>query len=186
MIRINLLPVKKKKKKPKPVPGYIVATILLTVIITIGMVYTHYSLSEEITTLKQKKNANAKRLKQLQAKIKELRNYERLVRAVEERKKVILQLKKNQALPVKILDELSRQLPSGVWLTRLNYKGKRVSIEGVAFTNSDVVTYVKNLKRSNLFTSVFLTESKEQNIKAGGLKKGITVYNFKVTMGVKG
>ncbi len=185
MIRINLLPTKKKKKKPKPIPGYIAATVISTVVIVIAIVFVGYQLNTTLDTLRARKVSNEAKLKDLRAKLKKLRNYEKLVVDVEKKKKIIIGLRKRQALPVKILDELSRLLPTGVWLNQLTYTGKRVNINGSAFTNSDVVKYVNNLKRSKLFQSVFLAESKYKPIGGKG-KKAIPVYNFKIFLNVKG
>ena len=185
MIRINLIEVK-KKKKPKPLPTTVVIAVLLTLFALIGVVYTHYSLNDELSMLRSKKAKNEKRLKVLNKKVKALKNYEKLVKSVENKKKVIIDLRKNQALPVKVLDEISRLLPDTVWLTKLRYNGKTVTFDAVAFTNSDVVTYINNLKRSPLFVNVYLSESKEQSIKVAGMTKGIRVYKFKASMGVRG
>ncbi|HHN64521.1 MAG TPA: hypothetical protein ENK09_04085 [Nitrospirae bacterium] len=185
MIRINLIEAK-KKKKPKPLPVPVVLAVLLTLFTVIGVVYIHYSLTDEIGALKSKKTENDNRLRVLNKKIKELKNYEKLVKSVEKKKKVIIGLRKNQALPVRVLDEISRLLPDTVWLTSLRYTGKRVSIDAMAFTNSDIVTYINNLKRSPLFVNVYLSESVEKFVKEAGMAKGIRVYKFKATIGIRG
>ncbi|NOX19831.1 MAG: PilN domain-containing protein [Nitrospirae bacterium] len=181
MIRINLLPTKKKKKKPKPIPGYIAAVVIITVILVIILVFVGYQKQSTLNNLRIRKQTNEEKLKDLRAKLKKLRNYEKLVVDVEKKKKIIIDLRKNQALPVKILDELSRELPNGVWLSQLSYNGSNINLMGSAFTNSDVVKYVNNLKRSKLFKSVFLAESKFKPVGGKG-RKSIAVYNFKITM----
>ena len=64
----------------------------------------------------------------------------------QKRKEIIEQLGKNKTLPVKILDEVSRLLPPGVWLTSMDVVGDKVNLSCTAFTNTDVVNYVDNLK----------------------------------------
>ncbi|MGW8179722.1 MAG: PilN domain-containing protein, partial [bacterium] len=54
-----------------------------------------------------------------------------------------------------------------------------VSLKGFAFTNSNVVEFVNNLKRSSLFTDVYLEESKETNVEK------IDVYEFKLRFMVR-
>ncbi len=185
MIRINLLPTKKKKKKPTPVPGYIAATVILTVIVVIALVFVYYQTQSTYNTLKATKADNEARLKDLRAKLKKLKNYEKLVVDVEKKKKIIIGLREKQSVPVKILDELSRQLPTGVWLSELRYNGRNIKLVGSAFTNSDVVNYVNNLKKSNLFSSVFLAESKHRSMRTGK-KRSLSIYNFIINMTVKG
>ena len=67
MIRINLIEVK-KKKKPKPLPTSVVVAVLLTLFVVIGVVYTHYSLNDELSMLRNKKTENDKRLRVLNKK----------------------------------------------------------------------------------------------------------------------
>ncbi|NOZ25203.1 MAG: PilN domain-containing protein [Nitrospirae bacterium] len=184
MIRINLLPVK-RKKKPKPIPGFVVATVVASIIVIVGVVFAYVNIKEEIKTLQARKTANEQKLQELKKKLKALENYETLVKAVERKKGVILQLRKNQGVPVRLMDELSKDLPNGIWLKELKTMGNTVDIEGYAFTNSDVVKYVNRLKKSPLFNSVYLAESKRKEISAGGTKEKIPVYNFKIKLGVK-
>ena len=185
MIRINLLPVK-RKKKPKPIPGFLAVAVILIIITSIGVVYAYFNIKEEIKTLQVKKVSNEQRLKELKKKLKELENYESLVKSVEQKKKVIIQLRKNQSIPVRLLDEISKHLPNGIWLSVLRVKDKSVNIEGYAFTNSDVVKYVNNLKGSALFNSVYLAESKHGEISEEGLKEKVPVYKFKIRLKIKG
>ncbi|VAX30606.1 hypothetical protein MNBD_NITROSPIRAE02-626 [hydrothermal vent metagenome] len=184
MIRINLLPVK-RKKKPKPVPGFIIATVIATVIVLVGVLFTYVNIKEEVKSLQAKKTSNEQKLQDLKKKLKALENYETLVKAVERKKGVILQLRKNQGVPVRLMDELSKNLPNGIWLKELKVKGNLVDIEGYAFTNSDVVKYVNRLKKSSLFSSVYLAESKRKEISEGGSKEKIPVYNFKIKLGIR-
>ncbi len=185
MIRVNLLPTKKKKKKPTPIPGFIAATVIATVVVVIASVFVYYQTQSTINSLKTTKARNETRIKDLRARLKKLKNYEKLVVDVEKKKKIIIGLREKQSIPVKILDELSKLLPTGVWLTQLTYNGRNIRIVGSAFTNSDVVNYVNNLKRSKLFNSVFLAESlhKQMNV---GKKRRLSIYNFKINMTVKG
>ncbi len=185
MIRINLLPVK-RKKKPKPVPGFIIATVIATVIVLIGVLFTYVNIKEELKSLQARKAANEQKLQDMRRKLKALENYETLVKTVERKKGVILQLRKNQGIPVRLMDEVSRDLPNGIWLKELKFNGNTVDMEGYAFTNSDVVKYVNRLKKSPLFNSVYLAESKRKEISEGGSKEKIPVYNFKIKLGVSG
>ncbi len=185
MIRVNLLPTKKKKKKPTPVPGFIAAMVIATVVVLIASAFVYYQTQNTLNTLKARKAQNETRLKDLRTRLKKLRNYEKLVVEVEKKKKIIIGLREKQAVPVKILDELSRLLPTGVWLTQLTFNGKDLNILGSAFTNSDVVNYVNNLKKSRLFNSVFLAESLHKQMNAGKKQK-LSIYNFKISMTVKG
>ena len=92
---------------------------------------------------------------------------------------IIERLKKNQIVPLRLLDEVSEMLPKGVWLNDLQDKGGLVSIEGYAFSNSDLVSYVQNLKGSEYLTNVMLVESRQ------AVLGEISIYKFKLTFRVQ-
>jgi len=177
MIKINLLPTKKKKTLilPRPFIYGIVATIVLLVVV---IMLTFY-LNKQITTMKNNLFAKEQRLKQLQAKLIEVQNYERDNQEFRQKTKIIEQLKKNQAAPLILLDEVSDKLPNGVWLTKLEDEGGTVSIEGFAFTNSDLVRYVQNLKNSKYLSEVMLIESRQTDL------EGFSIYKFNLTFKIK-
>lgn len=188
MIRINLFPIKKKKKKkrkPAPVPGFLIATVLLILAICVGSFYFYIAIKDEIRNLQTKRGANEMQIKELKNQLKALTNYEGLIKSIEEKKSVIVQLRKNQDIPVSLLDELSVRLPEGVWLKEFLFQGKGLNIEGYAFSNSDVVKYVNNLKESKLFDIVYLSESKQESITEKDVQGSIPVYSFKLLLSVK-
>lgn len=181
MIRINLLPVaKKRKKKPKPIPSFVVIGVLLSVFVSIGVAYAMFYLKNRLSALETEKKNNEKEITELNKKLKDIENFEKLNKSFKERKEIIEKLRKDQSFPVKILNEVSKALPPGVWLTNLTFSSNNISIEGYAYTNDDVVTYVDNFKKSELFTDVYLHETKLSNIEK------VSVYQFKISLKVKG
>jgi type IV pilus assembly protein PilN len=176
MIRINLLPSGKKKALILP-PSLIygVLATILTVILTVGL--TIY-MGSQVSSKEKDVAAKEQKLRSLQAKLIEVQNYEKDNREVREKTQIIEQLKKKQIVPLRILDETSEMLPKGVWLTSLTDTLGSVSIEGYAFTNSDLVTYVQNLKNSKYFTNVTLIESRQAEIAE------FSIYKFKLTFNI--
>jgi type IV pilus assembly protein PilN len=177
MIRINLLPVK-RKKRAKPLPTFVVTTTLITVLTVCALAYLFYYYNSSLQSTKEHFNSNNQKIDELKKKIKEVENFEKLTIVIEERTKIIEQLRKNQNVPVKILDELSKELPKGVWLQSLTVSGNNGSMEGYGFTNSDVVAYVDNLKGSKLLNDIYLQESRQITMEK------IPIYRFKLTFRV--
>jgi len=177
MIRVNLLAVK-RKKKAKPLPAFIVSSTLLTVLTICVLAYLVFYFNAKLQSAKSRFQANKETIEKLKAKIKEVENFEKLNKTFEERNKIIEQLRRNQNVPVKMLDELSKGLPNGVWLTALTVSGSGGTVDGCAFTNADVVSYVETLKNSKLLTEIYLQESKQAEIDK------IPLYQFKVTFKV--
>lgn len=181
MIRINLLPsVKKRKKKPKPVPSFLVMGILLSSFVAIGVAYGTFYLRSKISSLESEKKNNEKEIADLNKRLKDIENFEKLNQSFKQKKEIIEKLRKDQFFPVKLLNEIGGRVPPGVWLTSLSYKGNDIAIEGYGYTNDDVVTYVDNLKKSDMLSEVYLNETKLSNIEK------VSVYQFKISLKVKG
>jgi len=70
-----------------------------------------------------------------------------------ERKQVVENLQTNRSQAVIVLDELSRQLPEGMYLKAIKQQGSVISLEGIADTNARVATLVRNLSASNWLES---------------------------------
>ncbi|MEW6675614.1 MAG: PilN domain-containing protein [Nitrospirota bacterium] len=178
MIRVNLLPVK-RRRKPKPVPRFVITMLIVTIVVGIIMAYLVFHFNSRLTTKKEQFTANEKKIAELKEKIKAVEKFEELNKTFQQRKDIIEQLRKNQSIPVKLLDEISTLLPGGVWLQNMAVSGDSINIDGYAFTNSDVVLYVDNLKNSKVFTEVYLQESKSTTIEK------VPLYMFKLTFKVK-
>ncbi len=179
MIRINLLPTAKKKKKPLVLPEpfmYGIAALLLLIIT--GAAVTFF-MNSHISNLNTSIFQKQKRLNELKLVLKKVENYEKDNEEFKRKAGIIEQLKRNQIVPLVLLDEVSEVLPKGVWLTKLTDVARFISIEGYAHSNSDLVGYVQNLKGLKLFQDVMLVESRQEDL------EDISVYKFKLTFRIK-
>ena len=174
MIRINLLPSKRKKAFLLP-PVFIYGIIAMVVVIIVILAGTFF-MNNQISSKQDDLSEKEQTLKKLQAALEEVKNYEKDNKDYRDKNSIIEQLKKNQIVPLRLLDEVSEMLPKGVRLTSLTDKGGIVSIEGFAFTNSDLVSYVQNLKGSKYFTEVMLVESRQTQM------EDFTIYKFNLTL----
>lgn len=180
MIKVNLLPVKKKKKAVQ-IPGFVIATVLVTLLSAAVMFYVYYMFDEKVSARKKQVAANDGKIAELDKKIQAVTDYEKRNQDYKARKDIIEQLGKSKTLPVKVLDEVSAHLPNGVWVTAMDVRnsGAELSINCTAFTNTDVVNYVNNLKSSKLFSDVYLNESVQNQV------SGFSVYTFSLIIQVK-
>lgn len=178
MIKINLLPTK-RKKKAKPIPTFLLSTIAITVVVCIILAILYSVFSSQVSEKQTEVKAKEIQLAALKEKIKDVEDFEKRNTIFEQRNAIIEQLSKNRAVPVKILNEISELLPAGVWINSMDVSGSNIKLGCTAFTNTDVVNYVNNLKKSKLFADVFLQESVET---AGS---GMTLYSFKLTFKVQ-
>lgn len=178
MIKVNLLPVKRKKKS-KPVPTFFITMVVVTIVVSIAMAYLVFFFNSRLSMKTAQVADNEKKIAELKEKIKAVENFEQINKTFQQRNDIIEQLSKNKSVPVKLLDEISALLPNGVWLQTLTISGENINIEGSGFTNSDIVSYVDNLKNSKIFTEVYLQESKSATIEK------IPLYTFKLTFKIK-
>jgi type IV pilus assembly protein PilN len=177
MIKINLIPVK-RKKKAKPVPLFLAVMLLLIVASVIGVYAYSASVNAQIETLENKKKANAEKIKELDKKVAEVKNFESLNAQVQKHKEIIEQLTKNQRLPVRLLDEISGRITDGVWLKTMRISGGKLNISGAGFKNTDIVSFVQNLKESEMFTDVNLLGTSR------ALVEGVETYSFNMNIEV--
>jgi type IV pilus assembly protein PilN len=178
MIKVNLLSFKKKKKQ-KPVPVFVISMALVTIATAAVLAYLVFFFSGLVSERRAKVQENETKLAELKQKLRDVADYEKRNATFQQRKDIIETLGRNKSVPVKILDEISKLLPVGVWLNAAEVKGGDVNLSCTAFTNSDVVNYVDSLKASKLFTDIYLQESVQAQI------TGYSMYNFKLTLKVK-
>ncbi len=178
MIRVNLLPVK-RKKKAKALPAFIIYGVLLTLLAVVISGYLFWYFNSQVSALTQKKKENAAKIAELKNKIKEVENFEAQKKVLEQRKNLVEQLRKNQGLPVRILTEMSNVIPLGVWLQQMTVTGNDIKISGTGFTNEDVVNYVDNLKRSQFVTDIYLEGSQKKS------EGKVITYQFTLKCNIK-
>jgi type IV pilus assembly protein PilN len=182
MIRINLLPFKGKRKKKGAaltIPAPLIAMVVLLVVSLVIASLVFFNLNGKIDRLTETKAARKKELDDLSAKIKDVEDFEKKIIQINKNKNVIVELRRQQSIPVKMLDELGKQLPENVWLSSLNFRDVKITLEGATFTNDDVVKFVNNLKGSKLFTDVYL------NVSQSAKEDGQDIYKFSISMQVR-
>ncbi|UCE71524.1 MAG: PilN domain-containing protein [Nitrospiraceae bacterium] len=177
MIRINLLPSAKRKADIIP-PVFIyggIAAVLILILMIVGM----FIINSRISGVQNEIAVKQQKLNQLKTKLEEVKNYERNNEEVRAKAEVIEKLKKNQVVPLRLLDEVSEMLPKGVWLTALLDKNGTISIDGYAYSNTELVSYVQNLKSSTYLTEVMLVESRQTEVGT------YSIYKFKLQFRMK-
>ena len=76
------------------------------------------------------------------------------------RKKVVETLQSNRSDVVHLLDELTRQLPEGIYLRSIKQAGGKVTINGFTQSQARVSTLMRNLEASPYLENANLVEIK--------------------------
>jgi len=181
MIKINLLPTKKKPpKKVIDLQQQLILSVLVLALVMMAMFYFWKRQKDQITRLEKEKATVQMRVAEQDSTLREVKNVEEERRKVADKIEIIEKLKKNQAGPVRLLDEISKALPKGVNLSTMTENNNNISIDGEAFTNEDVVRFVDNLKASRFLADVMLLETSQAKY------EGTEVYKYKLQFVYKG
>jgi type IV pilus assembly protein PilN len=87
----------------------------------------------------------------LEAIIKEVEDYQKRKDSLQQRIDLINQLKQNQKGPVRIMDQISRDLPDLVWLDTMTISGGRVTIAGRGLNPNAIALFIENVKNDPYF-----------------------------------
>lgn len=170
MIRINLLKPETKDLKEAPVegmpdfkvkkgPGIGNLIFLLLLVVLAGyFYYQKKAISQEREQFAQAKQEKDK----LQYVIAKLDEQQKAKASLLQKIGLINQLKAQQDLAVRIMDQLSRSLPDWVWLNEVGYDAKNVQIRGNALSNNLIADFIANLENSPYFESVNLISSTQK------------------------
>ena len=158
-VRINLLPHREHRRAARKrefifvAAGtviFAIATALLVHTILVGML--------------ESQTAKNKFLKMEIAKVdKEIEEIQRLreqTKALLERKAIVETLQSNRTEAVHLLDQLTRQLPDGVFLKSVKQADDKVNLTGYAQSNARIATLMRNLDSSPWVGGSDLVETK--------------------------
>lgn len=148
MAKINLLPWRDQLRKEHQQQFYIMlgAGVIIAVLLSGGW---HVYEAERIT-FQGKRNARLEReIKEVEAKIAEIKLLEETKAKLLARMEVIQNLQKSRPLIVHLFDELPRRLPDGTYLTVVKQQGSIVSVNGMAQSNTRVSTLMRNVEASS-------------------------------------
>lgn len=173
MIRVNLLKPEKKefkegfqtnteKAKEKKKPDYSKAAVIFAVILIAGLSYTQRHILKKEQGLLQKTQEEKQKLLYVFSKLEEL---ERQKSLYEKKINLIEQLKSEQGAPVRVMDGLSEEIPSWVWLTQSIFDNNTIQIKGKALSNSSIADYISNMEINPYFDEVNLIASVQNDVK---------------------
>lgn len=155
MIRINLLNVERERaKKPAPLQAGQILTIgcsLILILAALFIGWRYSTLSRESARVDTDIARAQEETTRLRAIIQQVQQFEQRKAQLQQRVVLIEQLRSGQTGPVHMLDEISRALPSTLWLTELKQMGSDVVIDGNCTALTGLSDFVSNLEGSGYF-----------------------------------
>lgn len=109
--------------------------------------YKNGQLKERNDVVAQKQ-AEADRLQKI---IQQVQEFQKQKDSLQKRIDLINQLKQNQKGPVRVMDQVSRDLPDLVWLDTMTISGNTITMTGRGLNPNAIANYVDNIKNDPLF-----------------------------------
>ncbi|HNV87635.1 MAG TPA: PilN domain-containing protein [Methylotenera sp.] len=178
MMRINLLPhrqIKRAERQRQFGLMGLMAAVAAGAVVFMGWTYLGAQKESQL----ERNGRLEKAIASLDKEIADIRNLKDQINNVLERKQIVENLQTNRSQAVVILDELTRQLPEGLYLKSIKQQGNLITLTGVADTNARVATLVRNLSVSNWMELPNLVEIKSFTL------NGIKQNEFNLTVSLK-
>lgn len=177
MIRVNLLPHRQIRREARQRQFGLMAAF--SAIAAAAIVFLGYTFINSQTDAQTARNGRLDaEIVSLDKEIADIKDLKDQISIMLERKQVVENLQTNRSQAVIVLDELSRQLPEGMYLKAIKQQGSVISLEGIADTNARVATLVRNLSASNWLESPSLVEIK--SVLVNTLKQNAFTLNVNI------
>jgi type IV pilus assembly protein PilN len=144
MIRINLLPVRQVQKREIGRQILILATLVIVLGLVGNYIWYQNRESERVRRVQQLAETQ-KRITELQKVIGEVDNINKRKKDVEDKLKILGDLRKQRSGPVRMLDALATATPKKVWLMDFIEQSNQVRITGRALSHEDVAEFMRSL-----------------------------------------
>jgi type IV pilus assembly protein PilN len=165
LIKINLVregrAVRGATGAPAAVPGiaaaggpgnlnniFIIGLVVVGALVSLGYwLYAKRNLANTVATMDQRKLEAQK----LESAINAVNDFQKKKDSLQKRIDLINQLKQNQKGPVRIMDQVSRDLPDLVWLDTMNITSGKITLNGRGLNPNAIALFVANVKQDPFF-----------------------------------
>lgn len=184
MILINLLPHREAKRRQRKQAFF--AGVAAAVVVGLAIAGTWYLVLQQLMANQMARSQFLKdEITRLDLQIKDIASLRAEIDALKARQRAVEDLQTNRNTPVRLLDELVKQTPEGVYITALRQTGAQVQITGVAQTNERVSELLRNL----LYNSAWLeqpdlVEIRSVNV-ATGAKEQRRLFEYQLKVRLK-
>jgi len=178
MIPINLLPHREVRRKAQQRQFGFLAVIAAVVGIAI-VTLVHGFLAQRIDYQQARNRYLDGEITKLDKQIDEIKKLKEQTSQLLARKRVVESLQSNRTEAVRLLDQMVRQLPDGLYLKQVKQTGDIVNVTGYATSNARVSTLMRNFEASPWLEDPKLVEIKAIKVNNANLNE--FNLNVKVT-----
>lgn len=151
----------------------IIACLAVAVLLAAGYWFWNKRELSQRQEIVAQRTAEAQKL---EAIIKEVDDYQKRKDSLQQRIDLINQLKQNQKGPVRVMDQISRNLPDLVWLDNMTINAGRITIDGRGLNPNAIALFIENIKNDPFFE-----EPQVGSVAQAGTNP--VVYNFDMNFG---
>ncbi len=171
MLRINLLPIRQLQKITKARNQLLVFFLIFCVVLAL-LGATGVLLAAKITELNEDIVAKTNEKKSFDKVVQEIADLEKRRLDLNNKIKIINQLKTDSSLTVHILDDVASIIDNKrMWITSFKQNGGSLSLSGYALDNKTIAEFMENLKLdSKYINGVNLSNTSLKNVSGKGLK----------------
>lgn len=177
MAQINLLPWREQRRQE--LKKEFLATVALVLALGAGLVLLAERIVDGQIDYQGRRNEYlTDNIKELDKQVAEIRDLQKRRDQLLDRMRVIQELQGNRPIIVRVLDQLVRTVPDGVFYTKLVTKDKKISISGVAESNNRVSSLMRRLEASDWLANPVLDkvhEAKEFGDQANRFELTVTI-----------
>lgn len=178
MMRINLLPHRAEKRHARQVQ-FIALSVISVVLGGVLVGFVQVAISTQIS-YQERRNAYLKQETAiLDKQIEEIKKLREQTQALLARKNVVESLQSTRSDVVRLLDQMLRILPDGVYLKTLKQAGTRISVIGYSQSNARISTLMRAVEDSPWLDSPTLVEI--HAVTTGGSRLSEFSMNFNLT-----
>lgn len=163
MIRVNLLPYREEAKKARRQQFF--ALTGLVFVLAALIVFFLYSVIEGYIANQDGRNEYLKqKIVALDKDIDQIKRLKEQTQALLARKQIIESLQRDRGEAVRLMNELVKQVPEGVYLKSIKQDGLKVNLVGLAQSSARVSTMMRNIDGSQWLSNPQLVEIKAVSV----------------------
>lgn len=160
MAQINLLPWREARRQE--LKKEFLAAVALVLAVAAGLVLlADRIVNNQIDNQTARNQYLTENIKELDKQVAEIRDLQKRRNQLLDRMRVIQELQGNRPIIVRVMDQLVRTVPDGVFYTQLTTKDKKISISGVAESNNRVSSLMRRLEASDWLANPVLSRVHE-------------------------
>lgn len=182
-IRVNLLPHRaERRERLKKAFLFFTAVSLLVGLTLVAAVWS--LLQGQIASQRERNEYIAAENRKLDLQIREIATLRQEIEALGARQRAVEDLQADRNQPVYLMDELTRQVPEGIYLRTVKQEGRKVSVSGLAASNERVSEFLRNLQANSKYLErPELVEIRVSGQQPPGLQR--RVFDFSLNFGLK-